>query len=68
MQKYTPYQLTSLIGKSIIHRHIASDTVYGPVRVIAVHAGSDTLVVSGDPHTGRCYSLLIPVTLIQLSL
>lgn len=65
MQSYAPSQLTPLIGKSVMHQHMASNDVYGPVQVIAIHSGSDAVILSGDAFTGRCYSVLASVTLFQ---
>jgi hypothetical protein len=61
----TPSQLAALIGRSVMHQHMASDDVCGPVTVIDVHLGSDSVVVSGDVNTGRCYSLPASVTLFH---
>ena len=66
MNNYTPLQLTPMIGRLVMHQHMAGDDVYGPVRVIAIHSGSDAVVLSGDELTGRCYSVPTSVTLFQL--
>lgn len=67
MRNYAPSELAPLVGRSVMHQHMASDDVCGPVHVIAVHVGSDAIIVSGDQHTGQCYSLPASVTLFQLA-
>lgn len=65
MKLYSASQASSLIGKPISYQHMASDRSYGPVQVIAVHAGSDQLIVSGDVFTGRTISLPLCVTMLE---
>lgn len=65
MKLYSASQVTSFIGKQINYKHMSADCIYGSVSVIAVHAGSDQLIVSPDLFTGRTINLLLCVTMLE---
>lgn len=65
MKLYSASQASSFIGKSINYQHMASDSICGPARVVAVHAGSDQIIVSSDSYTGRTIGLLLCVTMLE---
>lgn len=53
------------VGDNVNYRHVASDNVYGPVRVVAIHDGSNQLIVTNDPFIGRTFSLMLDVTIVE---
>jgi hypothetical protein len=52
-------------GDIVNYRHMTSADVYGPVRVVVVHAGSNQVVVTNDTCMGRTFSLMRDVTVFE---